>query len=101
MDFVYQDQENIVSNFRKLRSHSNNNRKSENQVMKRSVLGVINVDTNKIAPAKLKNVRITLGVPVTRILPLIICRNSAGSTEKCSFQSKHVQKCQYVSNFRG
>lgn len=55
MDSVYNDQENNVYNFRKLRSHSNVNRKSENQVMKRSVLGVINADSNKIAPTKSKN----------------------------------------------
>ncbi|XP_065201125.1 G2/mitotic-specific cyclin-A [Planococcus citri] len=63
MDLVYNDQENIVSNFRRLRSHSNVNRKSENQIMKRSVLGVINADSNKIAPAKSKNEATQKSIP--------------------------------------
>ena len=53
MEFVYKDQENITSNVLKTRGNGNT-QKAEGQVLKRSVLGVINVDSNKIGASKYK-----------------------------------------------
>ncbi|XKL64012.1 hypothetical protein PGB90_004098 [Kerria lacca] len=54
MAFVCKDQENYVSNVRKLRSNMNVNNKNQNQIQKRSVLGVINADNAKIGAVKSK-----------------------------------------------
>lgn len=56
MAFVCKDQENYVSNVRKLRSNMNVNNKNQNQIQKRSVLGVINADNAKIGAVKSKKV---------------------------------------------
>lgn len=83
MDLLYKEQENIVSNLRKLRSNSNVNHKSETQVMKRSVLGVIN-DNNKIGPAKFKNVSKSFILHPSAFSPLTIYQMFTGnSTKKC------------------
>lgn len=56
MAFVYKDQENHVSNVRKLRSGAVINSKIENPVGKRAVLGVLNADNCKAGASKIKRV---------------------------------------------
>lgn len=60
MAFVYKDQENHTHNLRSKSRASSSvvNQKVENQVSKRSVLGVINADNTKISFSRYKKVRI-------------------------------------------
>lgn len=58
MAFVYKDQENHVTNLRNKTRHGSSiiNQKVENQVSKRSVLGVINVDNARISSSRYRKV---------------------------------------------